>query len=246
MVKDAWWLAKKELKFNKIPLTFSVLVTIFFGGMASLDFTQTVQNVVNPESAKDRFLFIDILFVMVTPALAAIFMASPYLSYRAIKEDPFSKRMAFYRSLPIPVEALALSRMMVMIVTLLMLSFVFYGTIILATYDQLFELVTIKEFAIFITIWLGYALALGGMNPYIEYGTNGKVLHLFPYIFFTTVGVAALLIYFILGIGIVETTLTLSINIGWSISLFFLIIGLLGFSFWNTLLTKRLSTKDYV
>ena len=246
MVKDAWWLAKKELQFNKIPLAFSMLVTIFFGAMASLEFTQTIQNVVNPESAKDNFLFIDILFVLVTPALAAIFMASPYLSYRAIKEDPFSKRMAFYRSLPIPVEALALSRMMVMVVTLLMLSFVFYGTIILATYDQLFELVTIKEFAIFITIWLGYALTLGGMNPYIEYGTNGKVLHLFPYIFFTIVGVGAFLIYFILGIGIVETTLSLSINIGWSISLFFLIIGLLGFSFWNSLLTKRLSTKDYV
>lgn len=246
MVKDAWWLAKKELKFNKIPLAFSMLVTIFFGAMVSLHFTQTVQNVVSPETAIDQFLFIDIMFVLVTPALAAIFMASPYLSYRAIKEDPFSKRMAFYRSLPIQVEALALSRMMVMVVTLLTLSFVFYGTITLIAYDQLFQLLTIKEFVIFIAIWFGYALALGGMNPYIEYGTNGKVLHLFPYIFLTIVGVVAFLIYLILGIGIVETTISLSIKMGWSICLFSLIIGLLGCSFWKTLLTRRLSTKDYV
>ena len=135
---------------------------------------------------------------------------------------------------------------MVMVVTLLTLSFVFYGTITLIAYDQLFQLLTIKEFVIFIAIWFGYALALGGMNPYIEYGTNGKVLHLFPYIFLTIVGVVAFLIYLILGIGIVETTISLSIKMGWSICLFSLIIGLLGCSFWKTLLTRRLSTKDYV
>ncbi|WP_167577678.1 hypothetical protein [Ammoniphilus sp. YIM 78166] len=65
---------------------------------------------------------LDILFVITTLSLGAIFMSGPYLSFRTIKEDPFNKRMAMLRSLPIPVSVLSLSRMIMMLITLIVTS----------------------------------------------------------------------------------------------------------------------------
>lgn len=246
LVKDAWWLARKELQFYKIPLGFSVLATILIAALISMNLEQSIRNATLPEMANDQFWFIDFVFVLVTPSLAAIFMSGPYLSFRAIKEDPFSKRMAFYRSLPIPIKILALSRTIIMLITLTLLSIVFYSTITIALHDRLFQYLTFGEYFTFVLIWLGYAVALGGMNPYIEYGTSGKVLHLFPYLAFVLFAFGIVLFYKIVGNGIVESTIMLSLKIGLPIAILFLLIGIVGCVIWHLLLTKRLSSKDYL
>ncbi|WP_456274794.1 hypothetical protein [Bacillus sp. AK031] len=246
MIKDAWWLARKELFFHKIPLGFSVLVTIFFAVMTSFSLEQSIENVAYPETAEDQFFFIDFVFVLITPGLAAIFMSGPYLSFRSMKEDPFSKRMAFLRSLPIPVHVLSLSRTIMMIITLFILSLAFYTTITIALHDQLFDYLTLKEYLTFIGMWLGYAAAIGGFNPYIEYGTNGKVLHSVPYVLIVLIIFLSFLFYKVVKQGIVESTILLSMNQGWPIASLFLIIGIAGIVLWNILLTKRLARRDYV
>ncbi|PGT80933.1 MULTISPECIES: hypothetical protein [Bacillaceae] len=246
MLKDALWLALKELQFNKLQLGASILVTIFFGGISSLSLEQSIMNVMDTESMNDRFFFIDFMFIVITPALATIFMSGPYLNYKAIKDDPFNKRMAVYRSLPIPIKVLALSRTILMLITLFLLSIVFYSTITYSLADLLFNYFTINDYLIFIVIWLGYALALGGFHTYLEYGTSGKVLHLFPYLLFVILVFAFYFYYSIIEKGIVELTISLSIHIGWPIAFLFLFIGMVGCVLWHALLTKRLSTKDYL
>jgi hypothetical protein len=246
LIKDAWWLARKELFYYKMPLGFSAIVTILFAALTSLSLEQSLENVFNPDITHDQFIFVDGIFVLITPALAAIFMAGPYLSFRAMKEDPFSKRMAFFRSLPIPAKVLSLSRTMMMVITLFLLSLVFYTTITFVLHDQLFDYMTVPQYLTFIGIWLGYAAAVGGFNPYIEYGTNGKVLHAVPYVLIVLLTGIALVFYKLVGKGIVESTVSLSITIGWPIAILFFIIGIAGCITWNRLLTKRLAKRDYV
>jgi hypothetical protein len=246
LMKDAWWLARKELHFYKVPLGFSVIVTIFFAAMTSWSLEQSILNVFHPETAMDKFIFVDIMFVLITPALGAIFMSGPYLTFRTMKEDPFSKRMAFFRSLPIPVNVLSLSRTMIMLITLFLLTFAFYTTITIVLHDLIFDYLTVGEYLSFILMWLGYAAALGGFNPYVEYGTNGKVLHVIPYVLIILLACVSLLFYKMVDKGIVESSVLLAIDIGWPIALLFVFIGIAGSVIWNTLLTKRLAKRDYV
>jgi len=246
LFKDALWLALKEFQFNKLQLGASILATILFAGISSLSLEQSIMNVLDIERMNDRFFLSDFMFIVFTPVLATIFMSGPYLNYKTIKEDPFSKRMAVYRSLPIPIKVLALSRTILMLMTLLLLSIVFYTTITFLLPNRIFEYLTISEYLVFIVIWLGYALSLGGAHTYLEYGTNGKVLHLFPYILIFLLVFVFYLFYSFVEKGIVEYTILLSINIGWPIAFLFLIIGMVGCVLWHTLLTKRLSTKDYL
>src|SRR5690606_6010146 len=107
----------------------------------------------------------------------------PYMSFAAFKEDPFNKRMAMYRSLPISLHAIVLSRTLLMLTTLFLVSTVFYLvlTLGLVNVTDFFTYISPLEYGYFIVFWGGYALALGGYNTFIEYGTNGKILHLASY-----------------------------------------------------------------
>ncbi|XQY93802.1 hypothetical protein ACNRWW_10535 [Metabacillus sp. HB246100] len=246
MVRDAIWLAYKELQFHRVPLLISIIVTFFYAGLTSFHLDQSLVNVISKETITDRYIIIDLLFIIITPSLAAIFMSKPYISFSTIKEDPYSKRMAIYRSLPISINTLALSRTIVMIFTLVLLSIAFYSILTFSLSDTIFTYYSISEYLIFICIWLGYALALGGSNTFIEYGTNGKFLHLFPYLLLTFLLLVFFLYYTFVEKGIVEQTILLSKNIGWPIAIFSLFIGMVGCIFWHTLLTKRLSKKDFM
>ncbi|WP_168413135.1 hypothetical protein [Bacillus salacetis] len=245
-MKDAWWLARKEFRFYKISIGFSVVVTILLAALISFSLEQSDSNVFHPEGSKDKFIFMDIIFVLVTPSLSAIFMSGPYLSLKAVKEDPFSKRMAYLRSLPIPVNVLSLSRTIMMLMTFTLLSLVFYATFTFVLYDQIFEHLTVAEYFTFLVIWLGYAAAMGGFNPFIEYGTNGKVLHTVPYLLMILLAFVIFVFYQLAGNGIVESTISLSTTIGWPIALLFLFVGAAGCVGWNKLLTVRLARRDYV
>jgi len=179
MWKQSWWLTKKEMKYNGYAFIFTGLVTILFGLWASMPLHQAVQQVF---VSLNHSIVLDVIFVGLTPAFAALFMSVPYLSFRTIKEDPFSKRMAFYRVLPISIHVLSMSRMMLMLITLLIMSSLFYLTLTVALPEQFYEYMTVYEFVIFILLWLGYAFALGGSNTVIEFGTNGKFLFIVPFI----------------------------------------------------------------
>ncbi|APH04980.1 hypothetical protein [Bacillus weihaiensis] len=246
MVRDAIWLAYKEIQFHRVTLLISIIVTFFYAGLTSFHLDQSLVNVISKETITDRYIIIDLLFMIITPSLAAIFMSKPYISFSTIKEDPYSKRMAIYRSLPISINTLALSRTIVMIFTLVLLSIAFYSILTFSLSDTIFTYYSISEYLIFICIWIGYALALGGLNTFIEYGTNGKFLHLFPYLLLAFLLLVFFLYYTFVEKGIVEQTILLSKNIGWPIAILSLFIGMVGCKFWHTLLTKRLSKKDFM
>lgn len=173
-------------------------------------------------------------------------MSKPYLSYRAAKENPYTKRLALLRSLPIPVSVLSLSRTIFMIMTLMTMSVAYYLAITVALPNGFFETVSITEYLLFILFWFGYALALAGMNPFMEYGTNGKILHTIPFVFLALLFAAAFFVYPHFDQGIVSWSFGLIREYGIGAVLLSLFAGVVGCFLWNRLLTIRLAKRDYM
>ncbi|MCT8136737.1 hypothetical protein H1D32_02595 [Anaerobacillus sp. CMMVII] len=246
MLKQAFWLAKRELKNNWIAFFFTMIATVLFAGFTTLLLDQLARSLFGTEAILYNDLLLDIMFVAITPSLAAIFMSGPYLSFRTVTEDPFNKRMALLRSLPIPLKTLALSRTLMMLLTLLVMSTVFYTTIVFALPTHFYELITRSELLIFILFWFGYTLALGGINPFIEYGTNGKILHLTPFILLVVIFITMVIYRSIFEYSIVEMSFLFVKDYRWNLVTISLIVGVVGCWTWNRLLAMRLQKKDFM
>lgn len=248
LLKDAMWLAKQDLKYHWIAVILTFVVSIFFGWVVGLILSKSGNFVFEINTISGSRFILDFIFIGMAPSFAAIFMSRPYLSYHVAKHDPYGKRMALLRSLPISVPVLALSRTILMLSTLFIMSLGFYGMIatVIFPLDGFSGVTTAGEFVTFIFVWLGFMLALGGMNPYIEYGTNGRVLHILPYIFIVFIILTITLFYSFFRQGIVETSLDLVKNIGWPMAAFSIVIGGLCAYLWNKLLKNRLENRDYL
>ncbi|WP_102347682.1 hypothetical protein [Bacillus sp. Marseille-P3661] len=246
MFQQAVWLAKKDLKYQWAAMFLTVVSTMFFGVLAAVLLEQSTRKMFGAEMMYYNWILLDVVFVVMTISLGAIYMSGPYLSFKTIKEDPYSRRMALLRSLPIPLPVLSLSRTIVMVVTLVVLSVVFYTTITVALSHQFFQYLTPAEYMTFILFWFGCSLALGGFTPFIEYGTSGKILHMTPIIFLVVFFIVVSSFYKLVGSGVVEFILVAVKNIGWPLAIISLLVGILGCYCWNKILTFRLATRDYL
>ncbi|RXT07159.1 hypothetical protein [Ammoniphilus sp. CFH 90114] len=245
MLQQAIWLAKKEIKHHRILLLFTLFGTMFFALITSVLLDKSAKKMFGTEMVQYNHILLDIIFVNITVYLGTIFISGPYLSFRAIKEDPFSKRMAMLRSLPIPVPVLSLSRTLMMLITLVVMSITFYSTLAVALPEGFYQLISPVEFMVFIVFWFGCSLAIGGLNPYIEYGTSGKVLHLTPFLFLGILAITITTSYKVFDLGIVELILVGVKSNGWSLALLSLLIGVTACTGWNKILTHRLMKRDY-
>ncbi|SHG33694.1 LTA synthase family protein [Ornithinibacillus halophilus] len=251
MISEAFWLAKKEFRHQWIGFVSTILVTILMGILVSgflLSGAEGQFIQFRIESTLFNHLFLDLIFIGMAPSFAAVFMSKPYLSYREAKDDPHGQRMAVLRSLPIPVSVLALSRTIFMLITLIILSVTFFGTILIFILgiSNSFDLMTTGNLIIFLIFWFGYMLALGGMSPYIEFGTGGRIIHVLPYVFLGLFLVGQFTFYKYFGQGIVEKIIVLVEEIGWPIAIISLFVGVMCTIGWNKLLKKRLMNRDYL
>ncbi len=258
MWKESWWITKKELKMQIPGIIITLLVTIFIAIIAVPTLYTFVLNIFdNPELYANRIVFegktlyvdsfiLDFIFLGLTPSFSALFMWGPYISLRAIKEDPFGKRLAVYRTLPVSTNVLTASRVLFMLIIFVFLSAAFYLTIFLSVPDDFFSYFESPHFLSFILFWVGYALALGSLNTFIESGTNGKVLYIFLFTITVCLLIILLLVYQIWEVGIVETTIILISKSPVIPVIASLVCGILGVITMAKLLNKRLLDRDYL
>lgn len=246
MWKQAWWLVGKEIKFQWRAFTATMIAT-FIISLAVINVLVGIDS--RGELIQETFYFrmfmMDFIFLGLTPSFAAIYMAGPYLSFRSFNEDPFGKRLAVYRALPVPIGVLIRSRMLLMLVTLLTMSAVFYTSIITAL-NVADMMPNIGLLVSFICTWFGYALALGTVNAYVEFGTNGRVLWIYPFVFVLTFLGTAIFIHRKAGTSIVEWSYTLAQNYGWAAAVISIVIGAVISIGVGQLLKKRLLKRDYL
>lgn len=238
-----WWLTKKELKYNRIYFILTFIMVLFFSLIASSQLEQLANQGLNETMFRQHFP-LDVIFLVLTMSFGVLFVSTPYLSFRTIKEDPFSKRMALYRSLPIPLDVLSRSRMLLMIVILLVLSAAFFIALYLGVSEDFFLFLSRSEYIAFALLWIGFALFFNGINPVVEFGTSGRFLYIYSLFLFIFFIVMKLAFIFIVGQGIVEWSISIILKYGWKASILSLVIGGIASYLWYLVLKKRLLTRN--
>lgn len=247
MFQDAFWLATQEYKYHWLGLISTLMTGIVLGALTGLILLNDGAGLRVNSVLVNQFI-VDLLFIGMAPSFATLFMSKPYLSYKEAKQNPYAKRMAVLRTLPISVSVLAFSRILFMLMTLVIMSLAFYGmmAIVLFLYSDGGDFSGVGEFVIFMCVWFGFMLAVGGISPYIEYGADAKWIHILSYVYMALFILFEVALYNLFGIGIVEKSILLIKNIGWPLAAASLLTGAICCYGWKTALQRRLENRDYI
>lgn len=244
MWKDAWWLTKKEINMQLPGIIATFLAAVFIGILTTQYLNNVLNSIFNNYEAPLNYFVLDLIFLGITPSFAAVFMSKPYTQFQTMKNDPFGKRLAMYRSLPISIDILTGSRILFMLLILSMNHLLFYGVIYLALPGDVSPLP--NQLWLFPLFWFGYALLLGGVNQFMESGTNGKGLFIFSFSYLLFLIIAIIIVQHYWSISIVAASIILIANYPvMSVSISFL-CGIGGCFVLSKLLKKRLLMRDYV
>lgn len=158
------------------------------------------------------------------------------------KRNTISKKLVLMRSLPITVVEIVLSRVAVLLMTLVIIGFCFFSVIYgLGQWGAL--PLSGTEYIRFVFIWLGYALACGGFYMYMEFALKEKVYVIWCFI---------LVIGFILiaaglqwvGINLVEGSMELAQHYGIAIPLISVLSGSLILAGCSWISVRKLERRE--
>src|SRR5699024_895317 len=244
MWKDAWWLTKKEINMQLSGILVTFIVAIFIGFLTTSYLYTLVQSMFVNQEAHLNFFILDLIFLGITPTFAAVFMSKHYLQFQTMKSDPFGKRLAMYRSMPISIDILTLSRILFMLIILFINSLLFYVVIYIALPGDVY--LDQKLLLAFSLFWFGYALMLGGVNTFMESGTNCEIFFLYSFSLLAFPFIPIIFGPYNWAISILKT----SILTGSKSPLISIIISLIcsinGCIIITKILKKRLLVRDYV
>jgi hypothetical protein len=192
---EAFWLARKEIKWAWPSYVMTVLVVLFLGLGAALSLSagihQSGEFVLRGHETEHFYgaFFADYLFLLVCAVLGANTIPRYYTqNWR----DTFASRLAFLRGLPIPAVALVGSRMISMLLALVLGALAFFLPIFFLS--GLGEKLGIEAYVFFCAVWIGYGLLGSGLCLFFEFGVSGRVYAIVSYCFaiFLLIAVALL------------------------------------------------------
>lgn len=169
-LRNAGWLAVEGLRRTRASILVCALFTLLFGGFLALTLEVVYTNVARGEAPADFAASVFLIFLV--PNLILNWSSRSYLNPG---QDPFTKRLAFFRSLPIPVSELVRSRVVSMFFMLLILTPLFFLPAYLVP-GSLRAAVAFPDYLIFVLFWLGYALLVAGIHIVEEMTFSGRTL----------------------------------------------------------------------
>ena len=239
-----FWLARKEIGSTWLSYVLSGLFVVFLGffvvpgvaGVFELDGFGTWGR--RTEEFYNAF-FSDYLFLVICAFLGVNTISRNYtLDWRG----PFSSRLLFLRSLPVPAGSLVASRALGMLFALVLNAPAFFLPAFFLT--DLGELGT--AYLWFACVWIGYCLLASGLCLLCELTVSGRVYTL------TYFGLAASLMAVL---ALLEWTLDLSLvrrtaelaqsSYGALPAVFSVLAGAAGFAFLYRITVHRIEKRDF-
>lgn len=226
-------LARNELKRELPAYVFAFVLTVLFGLFSATFFIN-----------KDFNISLDIFYLLLIPVIG-LAQSRAYFSYRYLISDPFTQRLFFLQSLPISVNAIVLSRFL-----LLGLSHIGNLSLFLVlpyiAAESYRALLSPGQFILFMLIWFGYSLILGSMYHYLELSTSGQTLFWWGFGLTLFLAVIVLVVSTILqafDTSIVLFTLRLAQG-GSLYPLLIFVTGIAGAFLWKTATQNRIEKRD--
>ena len=235
-VRQAMRIVSKELKNDKLQIIWTILFMLYMGLVISYLINSLFE---------ERFYnpFADFMMIMFSSMLGYSFSRR---SFKFLMEDSYTQVLYYYRSVPVPTEAVIVSRAIFGIVSFAVNSVVFFGLVYFIAAD-LRTALNLAAYISFGLTWVGLGILVNGLHIYFENLISGKAY------FWMTIGLLIL-------IGFIILVLFL---IGFKFSLFYfvadaskkwellspvmwgsLLIGLAGYAGMCRLTYKRMLVRD--
>jgi hypothetical protein len=240
---DAYWLARKEMRRTWLSYPLTGLFVLFLGFFV----VPSVSGVFEFEGfgAEGRRMedfynafFSDYLFLVVCAFLAVNAISRDYtLAWR----DPFSSRLLFLRSLPIPAESLVGSRVISMLFAFVLNAPVFFLPAFFLS--DLGELGT--SYLWFCGVWIGYCLLASGLCLLCELTVSGRVYTLIYFGLAASLLVVLALLEWTLDLSLVGKTAQLAqSSYGALPAIFSILAGAAAFALLYHITVRRLQKRD--
>lgn len=201
----AWRLAGMEIRSSWPSYVLSAAISALFGVLIAGPL-----NAPGGELSNSEAFTMAVLFVAFTSVLAANWASGAYV--RAYSDDPFTKRTAFLRTLPIPARTVALGKALAFLPSLAANSVAFfvppYALFFTGADGWLVDRLDLAGYLCFAGFWLGYAILWGGFYVYFELCVGGRlytwisfagVFVIFAVISFLEFGVQARIVEWLVG-----------------------------------------------
>ena len=245
-LRNARWLATKDIKRTWVSYPVSALVAVLAGFIATVLLNGVF--VIEVAGASGRTLaenlngtVLDGLFLSWVPALTINALGNWDHAAR-FGEDNMSRRVYFLRSLPIDVRELVVSRGFIMALTAAVAAPFFFAPPYL--FSEPLSRLSPVQYLSFSGIWLCYALLVGGSYVFVWLSVSGRVdrwisLSLVPVLFF-----APVILNFVFGVHLVAQTVELSQTSGPLTGLLALALGVGGLLLWGLAAVRQLKKRD--
>lgn len=187
--------------------------------------------------------------VLLNPVLDFLMMTSLSLigflfsrrSFNYIKEDSYTQMLFYYRTLPIPVETVMKSRILIMIV-----AFLINGVFLFTTIRLLFDMdMNGLQYTAFVLTWMGYALSANGIFIFFEMNSSGRAYMWITAGLVLLFGIGAV-VGAISGFGLTDYSMQMSREHGVLSPLMWgtLIVGILLLAGFSVLAMRRLNRRS--
>ena len=242
----AWWMAWNELKHKPVALVLNGIVSAFVGALFGLILLSEIYFEIQSK-AFNLFFSMDFLIIAIMPLLGSLYLSKEYLSFHTmVSNKPFMKRLQFYRMWAIPLKTIAWSRMFYMIICLVVALIGFIGAFVVVTWSTYSELWGSQSYLIFIIVLTSYAVALSGMNPYLEFVIKGKTILIGQTLYML------LAIIFVIGLNILTErplhswVVDIASNHPWIVSGIAVLTAAAGILLFQRLLVSGLKRKEFM
>ncbi|WP_309123277.1 hypothetical protein [Paenibacillus sp.] len=166
MLRDALWLTRTQWSHSKIGLVMTVAFYGAYGGLTGM---------FSDEWVAEDFAFTGImmdLLVVTFMSMNGFVFCKGYLNNPYWKNDSFTKKLAMMRSLPIPVETLAMSRSIQVLLASPVSTLLFFGIFYIASdWARDLPLAVLLPFVLF---WFAIGNAFSVWFVVEEWSRSGK------------------------------------------------------------------------
>lgn len=242
---QAWRMAVTELKHRWLGLVGMVMLSVLAGYIIGNELIGYSLYGLDRGTVVTTVVF-DFLLIALLPCFGGITMGREYFSISStISDEPFLRRLRFYRMYPIPLDLIVWSRIFFMLIC-------FFVTVplllLIATslaWPQIATNMTGLEFFGFLLIWFSYTLATVGFIPYLEFGHNGKVL-IFSSVLLSVLLFLALILYHLwIGHSLFMLTIQAAQAYSWIPGAVMLLVAAIAILLWKNKLKSRIVMRDF-
>jgi len=166
-----WRAVRKIAGFNwrreRFGLAFMLLFVIYVGWLVGMLLGDWL---IGSRIAQSISISTDWMYLLVFPAFGQCMNRT---SFRIMREDSYSRQLAYWRTMPIPLTSIIQARLLRSVICILAFG-VLFGFLQYGISSELRVLLGPGEWLAFTWIWICYGLAMNALLLWLEMGLSGK------------------------------------------------------------------------